>query len=91
MNAKWALGWTCALLVLGAGLGGCGAAGSGGCVKPCYYGCTTFCNDFHDTSSDTGKELCGSNTWNEGKSCADLGYTKDCGSNTHVKAGDACT
>jgi hypothetical protein len=93
MNAKEVLGEVGALVVLGACLGGCGGStrAFGGCVKDCIYGCVTYCNDFHDTSVDTGKDLCAAHTWIEGKTCADLGYTKDCGGNVHMKPADACT
>jgi hypothetical protein len=84
------IGWACIAVGLGLAASGCDEQGAGACLKTCIYGCALYCQDFHDTSSDTGAELCGSNTWMEGQSCADLGYTRDCGDNVNVLGSSGC-
>lgn len=86
MRTGFALG---ALALLGA----CGN-GSGACEKQYEgtYVAAEWCHDFHDEAGETGRtgeEICAEigGAWTAGQSCADLGYTYECGDNEWYQDG----
>lgn len=69
---------------------GIGGGGSGACVFHHDDNSAYWCNDDWDPDECTEDNMAYADSHHPGDSCSDLGYTKSCGSNTHVKPGKSC-
>ncbi len=81
-------------VVLAAGglcLAGCGGGegggddGAGACLESgSGY---QWCHNFHDDSKETGEQICKrvGGTFNKGKTCVDMGYTRSCPDGSYAK------
>lgn len=82
------------LLIASMALLACGGAtaGSGACVEDVVGRSFELCLNFHDTATQTGKDLCTAQAgvWTPGTTCEALGFTKECSANAWVKPASPC-